>query len=407
MHPHFIDLPGGFSIKTYGFCLMLGFLTAVWLSMKRAEKLRSDPEMVLNLSFLALVFGVAGSRIFYVIHYWDERFANAPNKLFAIVDVRQGGLEFLGGFLGAAIAILAYAAIKRISVRLYLDILTPGVAWGLAIGRIGCFFNGCCFGGVCLDEDHHHDADHIRPAYAWAMEFPYGSPAHLRQWENRQVTIPAELIIAERPTKIPITVPESVLSMSVEKRYKPLQEYRTTLDRYEQAKLTEPDSPSTQELRNAAEQAKNRLKAHVKSTYLSLLESAKTYPSRIHSNRPISDSEIEQLAAKSHSLPVHPTQLYSSLHAFVLSILLTVVLYARKRHGLVFGLYLVLYPVARFLLEGIRADNPHDTAGFTISQFVSLSLFTLGVIYLFVIYNFLPQRSPYATVYVPPEEDEE
>ncbi len=67
--------------------------------------------------------------------------------------------------------------------------------------------------------------------------------------------------------------------------------------------------------------------------------------------------------------------------------------YQRKRHGVVCGLVLVMYPIGRVLLELIRVDNSHDTMGLTVSQFVSLAMFLAGVAYLFVLYKFLPQRA--------------
>jgi prolipoprotein diacylglyceryltransferase len=61
----------------------------------------------------------------------------------------------------------------------------------------------------------------------------------------------------------------------------------------------------------------------------------------------------------------------------------------------VFGLLFLLYPIMRFMEEIIRSDNPHDTAGLTISQFISLVLFLIGVIWMFIVYR-LPLRSPKA-----------
>ncbi|MHC4695132.1 MAG: prolipoprotein diacylglyceryl transferase family protein, partial [Planctomycetota bacterium] len=64
-----------------------------------------------------------------------------------------------------------------------------------------------------------------------------------------------------------------------------------------------------------------------------------------------------------------------------------------KRHGVVIGLVFVLYPIGRVLLELIRVDNPHDTLGLTVSQFVALGMFVAGLAYFFVLYKFLPQRA--------------
>ena len=114
MHPDLFTLPVvGISIKTYGFFLTVGFLGAVWLAMRRANRVKVDPDRVLDISFLALIFGVGGARIFFVIHYWKTDFAGADNVFLQIIDIRQGGLEFLGGFLGAAIAIVIYLTITK------------------------------------------------------------------------------------------------------------------------------------------------------------------------------------------------------------------------------------------------------------------------------------------------------
>ena len=150
MHPNFLTLPGGLTIGMYGLFMMLGFLSAVWMAMRRAEHVKANADRVLDMSFFALVFGVLGARVFFVIHYWQPQFATASNRLLAIINIREGGLEFLGGFLGAIIAVCIYAAWTKTSLRLYLDILAPSLAWGLAVGRIGCFLNGCCFGGLCV-----------------------------------------------------------------------------------------------------------------------------------------------------------------------------------------------------------------------------------------------------------------
>ena len=144
MHPELFTLPGGITIKTYGFFLMVGFLSAVWLAMRRAQRVKADSDRILDLSFLALIFGVGGARFMYVVHYWRTDFADAPNRLWAIVDIRLGGLEFLGGIIGAMAAIVIYLLLRRQSIRLHLDIMAPGAMWGLAFGRLGCFFNGCC-----------------------------------------------------------------------------------------------------------------------------------------------------------------------------------------------------------------------------------------------------------------------
>ena len=399
MHPELFTLPIlGMSIKTYGFFLMLGFLSAVWLAMKRAARVKADPDRVIDVSFFALLFGVGGARLFYVVHYWERDFALASNKLLAIIDIRQGGLEFLGGLLGAMAAILIYLIVKKQSVRLYLDIIAPSAMWGLAFGRIGCFFNGCCFGGLCVASANNE------PALPWAVRFPFGSPAHMRQWEERQVTIPAELLNTAGMMAYPL--PATTLHLSVEKRERPQREVERVQAALTKAKTANADGAEVQELESQLKSKKAALAAATRKHHLADLEWAQHYPSRRHPERKTSVSELEQLAAQCQSLPVHPTQLYASANAFLLYGLLAYVFYLRKRHGVVIGLLLLLYPISRVLLEMIRVDNPHDVAGLTISQFISVVMAIFAVAYLIILYKVMPQRSPYADAAKPAEPNE-
>jgi len=391
MHPEFFTIPGvGVTVKTYGFCLMVGFLSAVWLAMRRAERVKANADRVLDVSFVALVFGVGGARAFYVAHYWKTDFAMMPNKLLAAIDIRQGGLEFLGGFLCASLAILVYLSLKKESVRLYLDVLAPGAMWGLAFGRLGCFFNGCCFGGLCT-VGHDHEA-----RFPWAVQFPYGSPAHVREWEDRRATVPAELIDSRGIQSALLF--SGALSLPVEQRQGPKRRVQLIEEALAEVRKSDGAASQVAALEKELKSANQAVEAVYKKHRLADLDWAQQYPSRMSPERSTSVSELQNLAAQARSLPVHPTQLYSAIGAILLSGLLSAVFYQRKRHGVVIGLLFVLYPISRVILEMIRADNPHDAAGLTISQFVSVAMFLGGVVYLIALYRWLPQRSPVLAV---------
>ncbi len=387
MHPELFTVPIlGLTVKTYGFCLMVGFLSAVWLAMRRAERVKANPDTVLDLSFLALIFGVGGARAFYVVHYWQWRFASAPNKLLAVIDITEGGLEFVGGLLCATAAILIYTYWTKRSIRLYLDIMAPSAMWGLALGRIGCFFNGCCFGGMCVA------ASTGEALHPWAVEFPFASPAHYRQWEDREVTVPAELVGTSKTALQPWLVPGTLLSMSVERREKPRQQYEEASKAYQEAYAEAPDSERTAQLQQAMQRAEQNKTRH--EAKLAALRMAQAYPSRINLNRRTSVTELEQIASACRSRPVHPTQLYSSVNALLLSGVLASLFYVRKRHGVVIAALFVLYPIPRTILELIRVDNPHDVGKLTASQAVSVGMFIIGIIALVILYRWMPERSP-------------
>lgn len=446
MHPELFTLPGGFSVKTYGFFMMIGFLSGVWLAMRRATRVKADPDIVLDISLVCLLFGIGGARLFYVIHYWKSQFADSPNPFFSIIDITSGGLEFLGGFLGAVIATSIHAWWKKYSLRLYLDIMAPSAMWGLGIGRIGCFFNGCCFGAVAATGGPGHDAhahvtaaqaqavvtasiaaesDQVRlvnqdspatapadaakpsvssaivdedysPTVPWAVRFPYGSPAHVRHWEQRRVTVPAELVSTPKDLLQPFLIPESQLFMDVEKRQGLVRKVHDLEKAYKAIK--DQDSLESKKLRRQYEAAVKDMNSRI-----GVLREAQNFPSRINPARQTSVSELEQLATQCRSVPVHPAQLYATVGAVLLSVLFSMIFYRRKRHGVVIGFVLLLYPIQRTMEEIIRADNPQDVAGLTVSQSISVGLFLLGAAYLFVLYRMMPERSPLAVASLRPE----
>lgn len=385
MHPELFTLPFGFTIQTYGFCLMVGFLSAVWLAMRRANRVKASSDVVLDLSLVGLLFGVAGARLFYVIHYWQAQFADAPNALLAIIDIRKGGLEFLGALLGAIFGIILHLWRKKLPIRLYLDILTPGAMWGLAFGRLGCFFNGCCFGAVAVVPGTD------QPQYAWAVRFPYGSPVMFWQWEHRQITVPAELLATSSGSLEAIPVPGADLRLSVEQREGPRQNYLMLKDAIVKAEAVSTPPAELPKLKKQAERAKKLAEDHERQ--LRFLLNAQRYPSRDAPSRGMSVTELQDLAAHVSALPVHPSQLYAAISALLLSGVLSGIFYRRKRHGIVFVSLFVLYPLTRVVEEIIRADQPRDTVGLTISQFISLAMFVLGVILLIVLRTRMPARA--------------
>lgn len=408
MHPDLFTIPLiNYSVKSYGMCVMIGFLTAAWLAMRRAMRVKADPDLVLNISFIGLMFGLIGARLFYVIHYWQSDFAHAPNKLWAILDVSAGGFEFLGSVLGAVPAVTVYLWLKKESLRVYLDILAPGLMWGLAFGRVGCFLNGCCFGGVC--------------ELPWAVRFPYGSPAFVRHWEERSIPLPAELLVTGLDQRFATPVPQAALNLSLQQRQAPILQLQTIerqvrqLDVQIQMAQEASDASRAAELKSQREALARQAQRVNIPDGLKQLWRAQSIPSREHPERfPASQfgkdiprtslTELKALAANFRSLPVHPTQLYSAISALLLSGVLSGIFRVRRRHGVVFGVMLCLYPCSRVLEEMIRTDNPRDTAGLTISQFVSILIFLTGAIYLFVTYRLLPQLSPYAKAFVPPTQ---
>ncbi len=114
----------------------------VFLLSREAKAKGLSQDFVIDLIFWILVNGIIGARFFYIILNL-EFFKKNPVEIFKLW---HGGLVWFGGLFGAIIFTSSYLKIKKIPVIKTLDWLMPYVALGQAIGRIGCFLNGCCFG---------------------------------------------------------------------------------------------------------------------------------------------------------------------------------------------------------------------------------------------------------------------
>ena len=154
------------TVKSYGLMLVIGFMATVSLIRRLSRDITPDPQLVTNAALYALLAGVVGARIFYVILYFQD----FKDNLLAVFAVWRGGLVLFGGATAALIVIILYIRHHKLPVRKYLDIVAIGLCLALGFGRIGCFLNGCCFG---------------KPTnLPWAVRFPYDSFAYRSQVES-------------------------------------------------------------------------------------------------------------------------------------------------------------------------------------------------------------------------------
>jgi phosphatidylglycerol:prolipoprotein diacylglycerol transferase len=114
----------------------------LWLAHRDALRRGEDPERLLKAAELALLGGLVGARLYYVLFNLDY-YLRSPAKILA---VWEGGLAIHGGVLGGVLVGGIYAWIRRLPLRTYLDVVAPSLALGQAIGRWGNFFNEEAFG---------------------------------------------------------------------------------------------------------------------------------------------------------------------------------------------------------------------------------------------------------------------
>ena len=133
---------GPLTIRWYGICVAAGFLVGFQWIQYRAPRFGIDRDAASNLVLLAMGGGILGGRILYVVQNWDY-FGQFPAE---IPRVDHGGLVFYGGFLGTAAVLYLAVRVKRYSTGEVADLFSSALPLSHAIGRVGCFLNGCCFG---------------------------------------------------------------------------------------------------------------------------------------------------------------------------------------------------------------------------------------------------------------------
>jgi phosphatidylglycerol---prolipoprotein diacylglyceryl transferase len=140
------QIPGpGITIYGFGFMVVVAFYAGMVLAAWRSKRERLDPALIYDLAVCLLLGGMVGARLFYVAEYWGEK----VNTIGEVFRVWEGGIVFYGSVVGALAAFLLFRAFRPFPMLATLDALAPSIALGLALGRVGCFLNGCCYGDRC------------------------------------------------------------------------------------------------------------------------------------------------------------------------------------------------------------------------------------------------------------------
>lgn len=138
------DLPplGPVVIHSYGLFAALGLTLALALAFKQGQAQGVSPRQVTVMALVMVLPAILGSRLMYVaIHY--AYYTSRPSD---ILKVWQGGLVFSGGLIAVVGVMIWYLRRRRLPFWKMGDLWAPGVALGQAVGRIGCFMAGCCYG---------------------------------------------------------------------------------------------------------------------------------------------------------------------------------------------------------------------------------------------------------------------
>jgi phosphatidylglycerol:prolipoprotein diacylglycerol transferase len=435
--------PKGLPIRGYGLMLLIAVASGVGLAGWRARRMGVSPEVIYSLAFWMFVFGILGARAFYVIEYWDEFQRPTPKEtLLAVINVTQGGLVVYGSVIGGVAAGAVFLVRHKIPVLAIADVVAPSMVLGLALGRIGCFLNGCCFGGVC--------------ELPWAVQFPARSPPYFRQHQLGQLhgfqiaesesggavvgavdpdgpaanaglrtgdPIAAIQLSPDTALQAAGATPAfagetiAVILVSGEERRLPIPEWDNAVRMSGAARLgielipvAQGPSPILQITAGSpADTAGLKAGDRIAEVRLPPTPSAALARDVMQwaGSRVALDTDRGRIAwtqegLPRRSLPIHPAQIYSAINAFVIFFFLWVYYPFRTRDGEIFAWMITIYPVTRILEEIIRTDEPPQFGtGLSISQLVSLGILLAAAGLWLYLYcrapgSVLPYRAPQA-----------
>jgi phosphatidylglycerol:prolipoprotein diacylglycerol transferase len=151
-----LDL-GPITLQTFGIMFALGFIAAGALVARRLAELGRPVDWAYEMIFAALIGGIVGARIDFIIQNYDTVSDDLLGNIFS-----GSGLVWFGGAIGGALGVIAWARFRGMLNRTLLDLCAPGLAIGYAVGRIGCQLSGDGDYGIPWDGP-------------WAMAYPDGA----------------------------------------------------------------------------------------------------------------------------------------------------------------------------------------------------------------------------------------
>ncbi|MBI1764124.1 MAG: prolipoprotein diacylglyceryl transferase [Acidobacteria bacterium] len=146
MFPDLFKLPfTNFTLNSYGLLLAIAFITGLFVMSRLAKRDGLPQERVYDLGLWVLASSLIGSKLLMIITEWDVYYRDHPGQIFSLDFFRSGGV-FYGGFIAAIIASVVAMRLYKLPWWRTADAFAPGIAIGQAIGRLGCYSAGCCWG---------------------------------------------------------------------------------------------------------------------------------------------------------------------------------------------------------------------------------------------------------------------
>lgn len=165
MHPVIFDF-GRFQLRSYGLMMFIAFIAGIWIAHRRGVRKGFHENTVIDFSTAIIISGLIGGRTLYVLTHFSEyrgRLLDIISPVQSDGTIGYAGLVLLGGVILGFLTVVWLAHRRKLNLLDILDVFAPALAIGIAFGRIGCYFNGCCFG--------------TPTDLPWGIVFPHGSAA--------------------------------------------------------------------------------------------------------------------------------------------------------------------------------------------------------------------------------------
>src|SRR5215210_7388338 len=175
MFPKLIEA-GKFYLPTYGVLVAIAFLLAIWVTVKLGKRVGLRSDLITNLAVYCALTGMIGAKLLMFIFDW-KLYASDPSQIFTFSTLQAAGV-YQGGLLLSLLTAFLYMHRMKMPKLLTADVFAPGLALGHAVGRLGCFSAGCCWGQQC---DRSWAVTFRNPDAHELTGVPLGIPLHPTQ----------------------------------------------------------------------------------------------------------------------------------------------------------------------------------------------------------------------------------
>lgn len=434
----------GIPVYGFGAMLFITFIVCTIWGMRRGKRVGMPPERFQDMVIWIFISGIIGARVLYMIQY-SHQFPNRSigDQIGSFFRIWEGGIIFYGSALGGTLgyAIFYWFVLRKIPVNKWqlADAVAPILALGLAIGRIGCYLNGCCWGQVAIEEAH--------TVPLGGAHFPL-LPAHARDQLVSQQALQTStgFTIVPRDRSVPGADPRTVvlalepgspaekagvqsgdrivkvnghpnemivevLGQQSDAAVKVLEGHGGRIDPGAPAREGKPAVPPRAFFENYEEFVAAVLAARKEAPSGTLIETdyfserIRDWPRGKHELELAvlrDGNEVELPAFVPRTIALYPTQLYETV-SMVLLIFLLVAYYPYRRHdGQLLVLCMLGYAVHRFINESIRIE-PTVGFGLTLSQWGSVVIFAIAVGMEIYLRQVMPSRWAKGYQEPPPE----